>query len=88
MSRKWRQLRIEADENDPAKIFVFLLVKYNDRDNLVNVYHWAKEWRWKAPRGVNYREYKVDSFRADDDGEPLIRGRDWIEGRLNRGRRC
>lgn len=79
MSRRWAKISMQPDSDDPAFNIVHRGIRFNDKDALVNVYRYPKEWGWKAPPGTDYPAFKIDSYRADPTTwKP--KDKRWIEG--------
>jgi len=81
--RRWPNL--DRKEHDDGTVTVWIGVPYNANDLMVNEYRWPSSWGWRAPKGVDYRKYKQDSWKAKSLEEWWVRVRDWKDGTLKRG---
>ena len=84
MARRWHNLG--RKENDDGTVTVWLGVGYNPKDIMVNEYRWPSEYGWRVPKGVDYRKFKVTSWRAKSLEEWWERiDKHWIDATIKRG---
>ena len=81
---RWHNLA--KKDNGDGTVSVWLGVEYNPNDIMVNKYTWSSQYGWRVPKGVNYRQYKVESYRAKSLKEWwVIDDKHWIDATIKRG---